>query len=31
MHEFGILAVFFIVVAIYLGIFYASEKYFMNK
>lgn len=31
MHEFGVLATFVVICAIYLGIFFASEKYFMKK
>lgn len=30
MHEFQVLAVFAVVVAIYLGLFYASEHFFMK-
>ena len=30
MHEFQVLAVFAVIVAIYLGLFYASEHFFMK-
>ena len=30
MHEFQILATFAVIVAIYLGLFFAAEKFFMK-
>lgn len=30
MHEFQVLATFLVICAIYLGLFYASEKFFMK-
>ena len=30
MHEFEVLATFAVICAVYLGIFFASEKYFMK-
>ena len=31
MHEFGIVAIYFVISASYLGIFFACEKYFMKN
>ncbi len=30
MHEFQVLATFAVISAVYLGLFYASEKFFMK-
>ena len=31
MHEFEVLATYFVLCALYLSIFFAAEKYFMKK
>ena len=31
MHEFQVLAVFFVIAAIYIGLFIAAEKFFMQE